>query len=334
VRPSANSEPLLRIKRVLESYSLWQEEYRLRIIPVTGDLAMPFLGLETSRFSELASRIDVIYHCGAWVNHLYPYSVLRATNVSGTLEVIRLAAAYKTKPVHFVSTFFHAQSGLDGNGMQGHNRFADGYVQSKWIAEKMVEQAGARGLPVCIFRPSRITGQQQTGVSNLHDFMNLLIKGCVQLGKVPKWGRMEEYLTPVDYVAGAIVYLSRHRGNYGKAFDLIHSHNPVSWDEILFDWLKSLGFNLHQISYSDWRTELSGQPTNALYPFFSLFPDQENFINDGETGAPPGDGRRSKDSQNTLTGLANSGLVCPPLSQELLRTYVCYLKGVGFLEAP
>ena len=196
----------------------------------------------------------------------------------------------------------------------------------------MVEQAGERGLPVCIFRPSRVTGHQQTGVSNLNDILNLLIKGCIQLGKAPKWGPIKEYLTPVDYVVSAIVFLSRHRDNYRKAFDLIHAHDPVSWDELFFEQLKSLGYGLDQISYPDWRKAVSDQATNALSSLLSLFPDQDNFVKEEEMGVPSFDCRQSKDFHKTLAGLANSSLVCPPLGRELLSTYLTNLKTIGFLE--
>lgn len=39
-----------------------------------------------------AARADVIHHRGAEVNFLYPYEKLRAANVFGTQEVLRLAA--------------------------------------------------------------------------------------------------------------------------------------------------------------------------------------------------------------------------------------------------
>ncbi len=292
---------------------------------------MPFLGLERSLFNELSSKIEAIYHSGAWVNHLYPYSVLRATNVSGTLEVIRLAAAIRTKPVHYISTM-HGLSDLDYHQETEKNQFFNGYVRSKWMAEKLVRRAGEQGLPVCIYRPSRITGHQQTGISNSKDFLSLLIKGCIQLGKAPQWGPIREYLTPVDYVSGAVVYLSRQGDNYNKIFDILHNHRPVSWDELLSDQLPSLGYDLEQVSYSDWRKALSEQTQNALYPLLSLFPARENFLDEGETGGTSLEVSPGKDFQNTLTGLAGSNLGCPPLNKELLRTYMTYFKTIGFFD--
>ena len=40
------------------------------------------------------------------------------------------------------------------------------------------------------------------------------------------------------------------------------------------------------------------------------------------------------DGRNTARGLAGSGIVCPPVTDALLRTYVTYFIRSGFLEAP
>ena len=52
---------------------------------------MPNLGLTDDEFHGLAATTDAVYHCGALVNFLYPYSYLKDTNVLGTQEIIRLA---------------------------------------------------------------------------------------------------------------------------------------------------------------------------------------------------------------------------------------------------
>src|SRR5205823_3277738 len=62
-----------------------------RVVPLPGDLAAPRLGLSPGEFRELARSTDIIYHAGAIVNFIYPNEELRAANVTGTREVIRLA---------------------------------------------------------------------------------------------------------------------------------------------------------------------------------------------------------------------------------------------------
>lgn len=73
-------------------------------MPVPGDLAQPLLGLGRERFEQLARLVDAVYHNGARVSAVDPYRRLREANVTGTQEVLRLAALGEPVPVHHIST--------------------------------------------------------------------------------------------------------------------------------------------------------------------------------------------------------------------------------------
>lgn len=181
-----------KIQTNLEGYAIWQEEYESRIIPVVGDLAEPLLGLSSTQFQALAAEIDTIYHSGALLNYVFPYSALKAANVLGTQEVLRLACQIKVKPVHYVSSVAVFESPVyAGKVVKESDDFSHwegiflGYSQTKWVAEKLVKIAGDRGLPVTIHRPPLIGGDSETGIGNTHDFINLMVKGCLQMGCFP-----------------------------------------------------------------------------------------------------------------------------------------------------
>jgi thioester reductase-like protein len=55
-----------------------------RVEVVCGDLSRERLGLGEEQFAELANRVDAIYHNGAVVNSVLPYSALRQENVGST----------------------------------------------------------------------------------------------------------------------------------------------------------------------------------------------------------------------------------------------------------
>jgi len=328
VRSSNADEGKKRLQSKLKACSLWNETFNSRIILVVGDLSQPFLGLSKSLFHHLASQIDVIYHNGAMVNFFYPYSKLKAPNVLSTQEILKLASQIKTKPVHFVSTVsvfsFSGNSGARvretdiSNDIQGLD---DGYSQSKWVAEKLVMQARDRGLPVCIYRPSDISGHSQTGISNLDDFLNRKIKGCIQVGMLPPMDDIEYNMVPVDYVSRAIVHLSRQSESLGKAFHLVNPRS-ILWGEIS-NRIRSLGYPLEQTSFAQWRTEISRQKENALYPLLSLFPQNTD---EKQSFMEP-----QFDCQNTIDGLTD--IVCPPINQKLLDLYFSDFWNSGFLEA-
>jgi thioester reductase-like protein/amino acid adenylation domain-containing protein len=321
-----------RIENKLQSYLLWNKNLSRRIIPVVGDLSQPLLGLSTDRFNTLAESVDAIYHNGAWVNFTYPYSQLKAANVLGTQEVLRLAVQSKVKPVHFIST-------IGVVGAADHNleiisettlidrseQIESGYTQSKWVAEKLVTIARDRGLPVTIYRPGRISGHSQTGVCNPDDHTFRMIRGCIQLGTVPQDDSLVN-LTPVDFAVGAIVHLSSQPESIGKTFHLFNPQ-PTPWSEVV-NSIISLGYPLKQLDYQQWRKDLlttvERSPDHPLFPLISTFDtphnDTEESIN------------QELEASNTNAGLAETSIVCPKCERQLLSTYFSYLTNQGFLN--
>ena len=99
-----------KLRSNLKRYLLPDESLEQRIVPVRGDLTKPLFGLSEQQFHQLATEIDSIYHNGAFVNLIYPYTALRTANVLGTKEILKLASQVKVKPVHFISTLDVFQS--------------------------------------------------------------------------------------------------------------------------------------------------------------------------------------------------------------------------------
>jgi amino acid adenylation domain-containing protein/thioester reductase-like protein len=326
-----------RLQSSLDSYSLWDESFSDRIVPVVGSLSDPLLGLAEEQFQVLASQVDVIYHNGAWVNFIYPYETLKAANVLGTEEVLRLASQVKLKPVHFISTTSVFPT-IDATGKMavGEQEICTqpesldgGYSQSKWVAEKLVMMARERGIPVSIYRPGRISGHSETGACNANDFLYRAIIGCIELGSAPE-GDIKFNIAPADYVSRAIVHLSRQPASLGKAFHLVNPR-PLHLSELV-SWIRSLGYPLQQVNYDSWREELlaiaASSPDHPIYPLVPLFPGRVSRSPAPNSTAP------QFDCQNTLAGLAGTSIICPPADTKLLRTYFSYLMQSGFLDAP
>jgi len=290
----------------LKSDKLWNEAFNSRIILVYGDLSKPLLGLEKFNFEQLASEVDVIYHNGAWVNFIYPYSVLKTTNVLGTQEVLKLASTFQTKPVHFISTI---------NTIDSSN---SGYAQSKTVAEKLVKQAGARGLPVWVYRPPGIAAHSKTGVFNRSDTFSLILKGCIQLGKVPILKNVAVHLIPVDCVSNAIVKLSLQQHS-SRSFNLT-SPRLTNLNE-LFSKLRSLGYVLERIPYIQWRDELSVQTENVLYPLLPALPKEEDSFAEPHL-------------QSDYKHEEFIGADWPIIDDKLLDIYLSYFWKSGFLDKP
>jgi myxalamid-type nonribosomal peptide synthetase MxaA len=337
VRAANPEDGKKRIQSSLESYLLWDNSFSSRIIAVVGNLSEPVLGLSQQKFQELAELIDVIYHNGALVHHASPYATLKAANVLGTQEVLRLATQFKVKPVHFMSTdgVFCAKgySGVkvvtEQDSLDDYQVPSGGYTQSKWVAEKLVTIARDRGLPVCIYRLGRVSGHSKTGVFNQNDFLYRLIIGCIKLEKVPN-GNMIEDIAPVDYVSKAIVYLSQQEKSIGQAF---HFVNPQPFhSNRLIKLLHSLGYPLQEISDELWQVDLlkiaEHYPEHPLYPLVPLLINKDSENNHKSSAI------LKFDCQNTHDALANSSIFCPPIDDNLLSVYLKYLMQQGLLKAP
>src|SRR5690606_36641183 len=76
-----------------------------RVSPIVGALERRCFGISETAFEALAESVDAVVHGGAWVHHGHRYEILRAANVGGTHEAIRLAACgRRARALHLVST--------------------------------------------------------------------------------------------------------------------------------------------------------------------------------------------------------------------------------------
>ncbi|MHC5737459.1 thioester reductase domain-containing protein [Nostoc sp.] len=329
----------IKLQNNLESYGIWQERFKDRIIPVIGNLSQPLLGLAEQQFQKLACEMDIIYHSGALLHYTYPYSLLKPVNVLGTQEVLRLASTIKVKPIHYVSTIavfessaYYGKLVTELDPLEHSEEMHLAYSQSKWVGENLVTIAGERGLPICIYRPSLISGHSQTGVWNTDDVLCRLIKGYIQMESRPDVDFVSD-MSPVDYVSKSIVYLSREKESLGKTFHL-NAPQPIHWNR-LFDWIKDFGYPIKKISYKNWQTQLehidSENPLYPLLPFF-LSRRSDKQLTNSEVYE---EARRPKVScKKTLAALAGSSIICPPLDDKLLSTYFSYFIQSGFLKEP
>lgn len=344
VRSSNEERGLRKLQANLEKYLLWDRNLSSRIIPIPGDLSQPLLGLSVEQFERLANCIDTIYHSGAEVNYVKPYSLHKGANVTGTQEVLRLACRGQLKPVHYLSTvavfgeigFFTGVKVIredeDLDCSEKYLYTDIGYSQSKWVAEKLVWVAKSRGMPISIYRPGFIMGHSQTGVNNLNDFTSRMIKGCIQLGYFPDLIDQKKEFIPVDYASQAIVHLSNQRESLGKVFHIVPP--PAKNVDLIsfFELICSFGYPLKKVPYSQWKEEFlkytKQSQDNALFPLLSPLTEK---IYQSLTMWELYQNMPDYDCQNTLDGLTGTSIVCPPMDVNLLNTYFSYFIRSGFL---
>ncbi|WUC25903.1 thioester reductase domain-containing protein [Streptomyces clavifer] len=331
VRGADQDEARDRLRTNMQWYRLWDEVDESRLSLVLGDLAEERLGLTQERFDALAHTVDAVYHNGARVHWLHPYTALRDANVRGTEEVLRLAARHRTVPVHYVSTV----GVFDGVREEGvplkvtdptgpAEALPSGYLQSKWVAEQLIGTARDRGLPVSVYRVDVISGDTRNGACQTRDFVWLSLKGILQSAAVPGGTGGRFHLLPVDYVSAAITTLSRQPDTAGRTFHLFNQ-SSLSLAQCVEN-LRAHGYALDEQDWPSWNERVSASSDNALRPLLHAF---EMMTSDTDGFYPP------IDTSETLAALAGTGVDCPPLTDGLFARYVDFFVEVGhFPPAP
>lgn len=328
VRASDESAAKRRVMNNLKRYSLTPAEASERIHVIVGDFSKPNLGLCPDSFLKLAADIDVIYHNGADVNLALPYASLRATNVGGFVEILKFAVAVRTKAVHLVSTFT-VHTTPDNRGvvvtesdpLPPFAKLLYGYSQTKWVGEKLAQEARRRGIPVTIYRPGHITGDSRTGISNTSDLLHTIVLICLQLGAAPLRD-VEFDVTPVDYVAKAIIQLSMQKDLTNSDF-LLTNPTPMRTGELM-DWLSQSNPGLEFLPYEDWRARLLRFGEEMGIGNLRMLTDVMGTRAMGADDTPAVHPRF--DSQQTQAALRDSNFTCPPPQTGLFDAYLNFMR--------
>jgi hypothetical protein len=261
--------------------------------------------------------------------------------VLGTGELLRLACMHG-RPFHFVSSLSVCYStiaparvdeGFDALPHLGGVHL--GYAQTKVVAEALVNEAGRRGLPVTIYRPSLISGHSVTGAFNGDDLLSLLVKGCVRMGCAPDLDWTLDAM-PVDIAARHILRLSKLRGT----FHLAHPR-ARHWRECVL-WMRLYGYPLTLMPYHAWRRRLendlevaaSRSERHPLQPLRRLLferPDGARGLTIPELFE---DTRRSHAVCHRTTGILGAQAQCPDLDAALLDRYFAAFVSSRHLPPP
>jgi thioester reductase-like protein len=165
VRADSDEMAMERLRQAFETIRPSAELWILfdqRVHVVLGDLSKSAFGLSPAAWSKLDEEVNCIYHNGAIVNYLLDYESMRAINVDGTNEVLRLAMGKVQKELNHISTtFIFGWSVKDTLYETDQNaemeRLDFGYSQSKWVSEQLVFNAMKHGLKARVFRPALIS---------------------------------------------------------------------------------------------------------------------------------------------------------------------------------
>ncbi|KAJ7274974.1 alpha-aminoadipate reductase Lys1p [Mycena rebaudengoi] len=348
IRAADNQKGLERLREGSTDRGVWDDEWVAsgRLEVVTGDLGVEMFGMEKDEWARIADEADVVLHNGALVHWVYPYDKLRSANVLGTLTAIDLASTGKQKLVVFVSStsaidsehYVRLSDSLSGHSelrgvpenddLEGaRSSLKTGYGQSKWVSEKLLFEAGRRGLRGHIVRPGYVVGDSKTAVTNTDDFLWRLVKGCVQLGLVPDINNTVN-MVPVDHVAlctaqAAVAPLP------DAPLSVLHiTAQPLPTYNDLLVPLAQYGFPTTQCEYVVWRRRLEQHvmetQDNALFPLLHFVLDD----------LPTSTKSPELDDKNTVALIGTQAEANMTVSEALMGKYLAWLVRADFLPAP
>ncbi|MGE8513205.1 MAG: amino acid adenylation domain-containing protein [Chryseobacterium culicis] len=336
VRAQDEFSAMEKIDRCFKQYRIPQKiEQKSRIILVIGDLALPSLGLSEEIFTKLAKQTDVIYHSGSSVNFIEPYSYMKAPNVEGLREIIKLAGAERTKCLALLSTISvyswgHVFTGkkvmLESDDIEQNLMSVSkdiGYVRSKWVMEAVAGLAAKEGLPLITYRLGYAMCHSETGASASYQWWSGLVKNCIEFKSYPALTELREGLITVDYMTRAMTHITKNKEAIGKKFNLIARPETNLTLEDFFGLMKKYyPFPLKGLPYKEWRKQWEDDSKSRLYPLTSLFRDN---MHEGLSTVELYQNTYVWDCSNVIEYLEGSGIQEPVFDKKILDSYLKYL---------
>jgi nucleoside-diphosphate-sugar epimerase len=163
------------------------------VTTVRGDVAQERFGLSAAAYVQLTRQVDTVIHCAAVTDFNRTDGSLETTNIGGTQQVVRFAAAANAVLYHVSTAFVHTT--VEGE----RGRTAVGYASSKSAGEDVVRSSGVRSV---ILRPSVVIGDSESGdiaaFQGLHQVAAGIFAGMVPMIPFdPSW--------PIDFVPCDVV---------------------------------------------------------------------------------------------------------------------------------
>jgi thioester reductase-like protein len=239
VRAESDADAAARLRATLSTLVDDPDAYADRVVALAADLERPGLGLTKGRRAELAEEVDEIIHCAASVSFSLPLNRARAINLEGTRRVLELAwdcqDAGGLRRLAHVSTAYVAGDHRGVFAESDHDLgqgFNNTYERTKWEAESLL-RAHAGRIPVQIFRPSIVVGDDRSGWTASFNVIYNPLRAYAggMLRAVPARRSAPVDVVPVGHVAGAILALDG--AGAGRTFHLVAGPDAASVGELI-----------------------------------------------------------------------------------------------------
>lgn len=220
-----HARPERRIVLLSRREATRKQNIHPRVTVAVGDLRAPTLGFGASQLAELQECLTEIIHCAAETRFHQPLEEARATNVTGTKNLLTFALRCpKLEKFAHVSTVYVAGRSIGRiaeEPLRHLNGFLNSYQQSKYEAEELVTQH-MTDLPAAIFRLSSIIGNSRSGRVRQFNYVHQLLKLFPRnvLPVAPGEPHAPVDLIPTDWASSALAYLFDSSFVPGRVYQL------------------------------------------------------------------------------------------------------------------
>lgn len=262
VRAQDEFEAFERILNTLKKYDLElsEENYR-NITVVIGDLSDDNLGMSEKKLHKLLMYSKAVIHCGADVDFLKSYPLLKQTNVLSTCTLIEnLVKVNPHATFNLISTTSIVNNDLDEmpdeNFVPKTELIKGNYSRSKAMSELSVLEAKKYGLNTRIYRVGEIFPSVLTGCWNSKSIFYHLIQAILCLKEYPSTNISLDY-TAIDPLASLI---SKASIDNSKDVFTIHSFNNYRISlHGLVKYMEKLYGRFAKVSYKDFITRVRSE---------------------------------------------------------------------------
>jgi long-chain acyl-CoA synthetase len=242
VRAHDDAEAQARLRETVRRIVDAPGRFDHRLLAIRGDVAQPGLGIARSTRLALAESVTEIVHAAASVSFTLPLAEAREINVEGTRRMLELADMCMRhgglRRFSHVSTAYVAGTATGTFGEDDIDLgqdFRNSYERTKWEAEQLVRTHTER-LPLQIFRPSIVVGEQETGWTAAFNVIYAPLRAYATgaaLPLIPGRRSAPVDVVPVDYVADAIFALSSRADGLGETYSLAAGPQASSVGELV-----------------------------------------------------------------------------------------------------
>jgi len=304
-----------------------------RVVPISGDLAQPGLGVSEEDLLTLRGEVDHFFHLAAIYDMTAGAEAQEIANVEGTRHAVELAGAIEVGCFHQISSI--AAAGLY-RGEWREDMFGEAekldthpYFRTKHESERVVREECSR--PWRVYRPGIVVGDSRTGeidkVDGPYYFFKLLQRARRVL---PAWLPAvgieggEINIVPVDYVADAIDHIAHKPELDGQTFSLTDPA-PKSAGEVINLFARAADAPQAALQLDSGVTDPA---TSLVRTGLRFFPPAKRAMKAGlgQLGIPASmltyvNYPTRFDSSNARAALEGSGISVPPLESYADRVW-------------